>query len=100
MSTVSGIGIDDLKNKIISMYELDKLNTKDFNYLSSARSISLIEKAIESIDKSIGAINEGQPIDIVEVDISSASEYLSDILGINYKEDLFDQLFSNFCLGK
>ena len=100
MSTVSGIGIDDLKNKIISMYELDKLNTKDFNYLSSARSISIIEKAIDSIDKSIGAINEGQPIDIVEVDISSASEYLGDILGINYKEDLFDQLFSNFCLGK
>ena len=100
MSTVSGKGIDDLKNKIISMYELDKLNTKDFNYLSSVRSISLIEKAIESIDKSIGAINEGQPIDIVEVDISSASEYLGDILGINYKEDLFDQLFSNFCLGK
>lgn len=100
MSTVNDIGIDDLKNKIINMYELDKLNTKDFNYLSSARSISLIEKAIESIDKSIGAINEGQPIDIVEVDISSASEYLGDILGINYKEDLFDQLFSNFCLGK
>ena len=100
MSTVSGIGIDDLKNKIINMYELDKLNTKDFNYLSSARSISLIEKAIDSIDKSINSINEGQPIDIVEVDISSASEYLGDILGINYKEDLFDQLFSNFCLGK
>ena len=100
MSTVNDIGIDDLKNKIINMYELDKLNTKDFNYLSSARSISLIEKAIESIDKSINSINEGQPIDIVEVDISSASEYLGDILGINYKEDLFDQLFSNFCLGK
>lgn len=100
MSTVNDIGIDDLKNKIINMYELDKLNTKDFNYLSSARSISLIEKAIDSIDKSINSINEGQPIDIVEVDISSASEYLGDILGINYKEDLFDQLFSNFCLGK
>ena len=100
MSTVSGIGIDNLKDMIINMYELDKLNTKDFNYLSSARSISLIEKAIDSIDKSINSINEGQPIDIVEVDISSASEYLGDILGINYKEDLFDQLFSNFCLGK
>lgn len=100
MSTVSGIGIDNLKDMIINLYELDKLNTKDFNYLSSARSISLIEKAIDSIDKSINSINEGQPIDIVEVDISSASEYLGDILGINYKEDLFDQLFSNFCLGK
>lgn len=100
MSTVNNIGIDDLKNKIINMYELDKINTKDFNYLSSARSISLIEKAIDNIDKSIKSIEDNMPIDIVELDINDASKYLGDILGINYKEDLFDQLFSNFCLGK
>ena len=40
------------------------------------------------------------PIDIVELEINEASLYLGDILGINYKEDLLDQLFSNFCLGK
>ena len=100
MSTVNNVGIDELKDKIINMYELDKINVKDINYLSSARGISLIEKAIISIDKSIKAIEEGMPIDIVEVEINEASEYLGDILGINYKEDLFDQLFSNFCLGK
>ncbi len=100
MSTINNIGIDQLKDIITKMYELDKINIKDFNYLSSARSISLIEKAIISIDKSIKAIEEGMPIDIVEVEINEASEYLGDILGINYKEDLFDQLFSNFCLGK
>lgn len=100
MSTVTDIGIDELKDKITKMYELDKIDIKDFNYLSSARSISLIEKAIISIDKSIKTIDEGMPIDIVEVEINDASEYLGDILGINYKEDLFDQLFSNFCLGK
>lgn len=100
MSTINNIGIDQLKDIITKMYELDKINIKDFNYLSSARSISLIEKAIISIDKSIKAIDEGMPIDIVEVEINEASEYLGDILGINYKEDLFNQLFSNFCLGK
>ncbi len=100
MSTINNIGIDQLKDIITKMYELDKINIKDFNYLSSARGISLIEKAIISIDKSIKAIEEGMPIDIVEVEINEASEYLGDILGINYKEDLFDQLFSNFCLGK
>ena len=100
MSTINNIGIDQLKDIITKMYELDKINIKDFNYLSSARGISLIEKAIISIDKSIKVIEEGMPIDIVEVEINEASEYLGDILGINYKEDLFDQLFSNFCLGK
>lgn len=100
MSTVNNVGIEELKEKIIKMYELDKIDLRDFNYVSSARSISLVEKSIYSIKKSIDAINEGLPIDIVEIEINSASEYLGDILGINYKEDLFDQLFSNFCLGK
>ena len=58
----------------------------------------LTDKQIESMMKFIEFLFDG--VDIVEVDISSASEYLGDILGINYKEDLFDQLFSNFCLGK
>ena len=100
MSTLKEIGFEELKEMIIKMYELDRINTKDFLYLSSARSISLIEKAIESINNSIKLINELMPIDIVEIEINKASEYLGDILGINYKEDLFDQLFSNFCLGK
>ena len=100
MSTVNNVGIEELKEKIIKMYELDKIDLRDFSYVSTARSISLVEKSIYSIKKSIEAINEGLPIDIVEIEINSASEYLGDILGINYKEDLFDQLFSNFCLGK
>ena len=100
MSTLNNIGFDELKDMITKMYELDKINTKNFNYLSSARSISLIEKAIDNIDKSIKSIEDNMPIDIVELDINDASKYLGDILGINYKEDLFDQLFSNFCLGK
>ena len=58
MSTINNIGIDQLKDIITKMYELDKINIKDFNYLSSARSISLIEKAIISIDKSIKAIEK------------------------------------------
>ena len=100
MSTLENKGFDELKEAIIKMYELDKINTNDFSYLSSSRSISLIEKAIDSIDKSINLIDELMPIDIVEIEINKASELLGDILGINYKEDLFDQLFSNFCLGK
>lgn len=100
MSTLENIGIEELKTKIVELYKLDKINIKDFNYVSSARGISLIEKAIKSLEKSLDCIFNDMPIDIVELEINEASKYLGDILGINYKEDLLDQLFSNFCLGK
>lgn len=100
LSTINNQGIDKLKDMIVKIYNLDQIESNDFNYVSSARSISLIEKALESVEKSIECISNGLPIDIVELEINSASQYLGDILGINYKEDLFDQLFSNFCLGK
>ena len=100
MSTINNIGFEELKEKIIKMYEIDKINVNNFNYLSSARNISLIEKAINNINNSLNLIKENMPIDVVEIEINEASKNLGDILGINYKEDLFDEMFSNFCLGK
>ena len=100
ISALNNKGIETLKNKIYSMYNLDEIDTNDFNYVSSLRSINLIQKSITSIEKSLILIKNEMPIDIVEIEINNASEYLGDILGINYKEDIFNQLFSNFCLGK
>ncbi len=100
ISALNNKGIETLKNKIYSMYNLDEIDTNDFNYVSSLRSINLIQKSITSIEKSLILIKNEMPIDIVEIEINNASEYLGDILGINYKEDFFNQLFSNFCLGK
>ena len=53
MSTIKNIGFDDLKNRIVEMYEIDKINVNKFNYVSSARSISLIEKSLSNITKSL-----------------------------------------------
>ena len=100
ISALNNKGIETLKNKIYSMYNLDEIDTNDFDYVSSLRSINLIQKSITSIEKSLILIKNEMPIDIVEIEINNASEYLGDILGINYKEDFFNQLFSNFCLGK
>ena len=100
LSAINNEGINDLKNKIIELFNLEQINSNDLNYLSSARSISLIEKSLTHLLCAINAINDNMPIDIVEIDIKSAFECLGDVLGINYKEDLINQLFSNFCLGK
>ena len=100
ISAMNNEGIENLKNRIIDLFNLGNIESSDLNYLSSARSISLIEQSLEKIESSISAINENMPIDIVEIDIKEAWIKLGDILGVNYQEDLINELFSNFCLGK
>lgn len=100
LSTLNNIGIEKLKEKIIELFNLEKIENKDLNYLSSARSIDLIQKSLDKLNNCIEAIKNNYPIDMVEIDLKESSQYLSEILGINYNEDLLDQLFSNFCLGK
>lgn len=100
LSAINKEGIEDLKSKIIDIFNLENIEASDLNYLSSARSISLIEQSLEKVESAIGAINNNLPIDIVEIDIKESWIKLGDILGVNYQEDLINELFSNFCLGK
>ena len=92
--------VDELKNKISNIYNLEELNNKDFTYLSNSREISLVKKAIE-ISKNLNkSLKEDVPIDILEIDIKDICETLGEIIGESYDDKLIDTLFSNFCLGK
>lgn len=99
-NTVSKDGLDKLKKKIVEMFSLNQLEKKDFTYISNARQLALIKKVKESIDSAIKATREGLPIDLIEIDLTNARNYLGDILGERYKDELLDELFSKFCLGK
>ena len=100
ISVKDDIGIDSLRNKIKEMFNLEKFENSDLTYLSSARSISLLKKSLESIDSSIEAIKASMPIDITEIDLKQAWTSLGSIIGETYSDELIDQLFSQFCLGK
>lgn len=100
ISVKDDIGIDSLRNKIKEMFNLEKFENSDLTYLSSARSISLLKKSLESIDSGIEAIKASMPIDITEIDLKQAWTSLGSIIGENYSDELIDQLFSQFCLGK
>ena len=93
-------GIDKLKQKIIELFNLEQLETEDLTYLSDARSISLLNKSLKYIEESISSINKEEPIDIVELNIKDAWESLGEIIGETYTEELIDNLFEKFCLGK
>ena len=93
-------GIDVLKQRIIEIFNLGNLETKDLTYLSDARSIALLKKSLSYIQNAIFSIQQKEPIDIVEFSIKDAWETLGEIIGETYKEELIDELFSRFCLGK
>lgn len=100
ISIINNTGIDKLKQKIIDLFNLEELHTKDLTYLSNARSISLLNKSLEYINNAIDNINTDIPIDMVEIELKNAWEALGEIIGKTYKDELIDEMFSRFCLGK
>ena len=100
VSAKTGFGLEDLKNKIKEKYNLETIETDDLTYLSSARSISLLRQALESVNDVKKALELDTPIDLIEIDLKNIWEILGSIIGANYEDELIDQLFSRFCLGK
>ena len=100
ISVKDNIGIEELKNEIKRIYNIDNIDTKDMTYLSNARSIALLKQSLLKINNSIKNIEENAPIDIVELDLKNAWELLGEIIGETYSDELLDELFSRFCLGK
>ena len=100
ISALNNTGIEDLKNKIIEMYDLEKIQSKDATYLTNARGLSLLKKAQEQIQEVKQGIETKQPIDMIEIDLKRIWELLGEITGETYQEELINQLFSQFCLGK
>ena len=100
LSITENIGLNDLKNKIISLFNLGEIMTEDMTYLSNARSISLLKTALKIIDESINNLEKGIPTDIIEMDLKNCWTTLGEIIGETYTDELIDEIFSRFCLGK
>ena len=100
ISVKENIGIDKIKNKIRDLFNIGEIKSNDLTYLSNARTISLLKKSLNIIDNTIKEINSNSPIDIVELGLKDAWNTLGEVIGATYKEELLDELFSRFCLGK
>ena len=99
-NTTQQDGLKELKNKIIELFNIEKLQTKNQTYLTNARQISLIKSANTHINDALNAIENNIPIDLIENDIKLAFDDLGAVIGITYQEELIDEMFKNFCLGK
>ena len=100
LSIINNQGIDELKEKIQKLFNLNELETKDPTYLSNARSISILKRCFKRIEDIEKSIENQMPIDMIELDIKNIWEELGKINGSSYEEELLDEMFSRFCLGK
>ena len=93
-------GIDTLKDKIKEMFNLEQISTKDYNYLTNVRQISLAKNAYQKlIDVEIG-LKDNLPVDMIEIDLRDCFDILGQITGKTYSDEIIDNLFERFCVGK
>ena len=100
ISAKNNIGIEKIKEKIKELFNVSDILNTNSTYFTNARQISLLKLAIEALYSVESAIKEGLEVDMIEIDLKLAWEKLGDIIGANYTEELVDNLFSRFCLGK
>lgn len=89
-----------MKNKIIEMFNLEELKSKDYTYLSNSRQLDLATKAYQSLLSAETSLKNNLPIDMIEIDLKDCFDLLGEIIGITYSDEIIDNLFENFCVGK
>lgn len=99
-NTNSTEGIKALKEKIIELFQLENIKSKDYTYLTNARQISLAKKAYQSLHDAEEGLKNDLPIDMIEIDLKETFDLLGEIIGETYSEEILDHLFANFCVGK
>ena len=93
-------GIDNLKDKIKKMFNLEQISTKDYNYLTNVRQISLAKNAYQKLIDVENALKDNLPVDMIEIDLRDCFDILGEITGKTYSDEIIDNLFERFCVGK
>ncbi|HAY0787705.1 TPA: tRNA uridine-5-carboxymethylaminomethyl(34) synthesis GTPase MnmE [Staphylococcus aureus] len=93
-------GIDELEIQIRDLFFGGEVQNQDMTYVSNSRHVSLLKQARQTIQDAIDAAESGVPMDMVQIDLTRTWEILGEIIGETASDELIDQLFSQFCLGK
>ncbi len=100
---ISSLNNDDillLEDKVRNYVMINDVNTDNVAYVGNARQTGLIKESLNSIEEALEQIKEGLYIDFVEFNLRKAWNFLGAIIGNVNDEDLINELFARFCLGK
>lgn len=93
-------GINELYSEIERIFNINEIETDEEVIVTNIRHKTQISNAIANIDNAINAIEINLPIDIISISIKQTLEDLGKITGENVSEDIINEIFSKFCLGK
>lgn len=100
-SIINHEGMDQLGERISMMFFDEGIESSQNNVMvTNARHIGLLHQANDALSDVLKGINDGMPVDLVQIDITRCWDLLGEITGDSYQDELLDQLFSQFCLGK
>ncbi len=100
ISALNHIGIEDLYEEISRMFNLNEINFDNDLIITNVRHKNLISKSIENIKKTKESIQNNMPLDIIAIFIKDILEDLANITGEMVTEDIINEIFAKFCLGK
>lgn len=100
MSVKQKSGIDDLEDKIKDLVYHGKATVSKNKMVTNIRHRDLLDKALDSINKAVEELKDDIPVDLLSVDIKEAWGRLGQITGDVVEEDIINEIFSKFCIGK
>ena len=100
ISALNKTGIEDIYDEISKLFDLNEINLDQEVVITNIRHKNLIDKAIESVKKARETLEEKMPLDIIAIFIKDILEDLGNITGEVVTDDIIDEIFSKFCLGK
>ena len=100
ISALNKKGIEDIYNKISEMFKLNEINFDNDILITNVRHKNIISKAIEDVKKANETFYIDMPIDIIAINLKSILDDLGEITGEVVTDDVINEIFSKFCLGK
>ena len=100
MSTKNKIGLEELFKKITALFNLNEINLDNDIVITNERHKNLISKAIENLNKAEDILKQGMPVDIIAISLKDVLSNLGAITGEEAGEEIINEIFARFCLGK
>lgn len=100
MSTFEKNSVNKLEEKISRIFDLKSIGESNYAYISNARQIGLLNNSIEIIKEIKISLKNNYEVDLIEIDLKRLWNTLSNITGEVNDDDLLNEIFSKFCLGK
>ncbi len=100
ISALNKTGLEKLYEKITELFNLNEINLDNEILITNIRHKNIISKAIENVKMANKALSDSMPIDIITIYIKQILDDLGEITGDSVTEDIINEIFSKFCLGK